>query len=133
MPKIIIHRKPNFLYSVRKINVQINDQEIGMIANGETVSFDCKQGKNSIMLHIKGAKSNVLNFEVLDKDIQVTAQISKFDTWATVMAFPLIPVLVISTTPKNFLTIMLIVIVFSTAYYLSQYLLKLNSFVLSVD
>lgn len=69
MGQLIITRSKNFSYSVRAFNVVLNNQVIGSIKNGETVSINLNPGSYSLQIAIDMYRSETLQFEIDDSDV----------------------------------------------------------------
>jgi len=80
MSKIVIKRKASFIAAVRKLNVNVNEQNFGMIANNQTKEFDITPGTHKIFVDMKGGKSNQLELKVGDNQtLNLEVRPNKFD------------------------------------------------------
>lgn len=68
MPKIKIIRNNEKLNSEREIGVYIDEEQLGMLDNGETKEFKVKSGEHNIAAKIDWAGSKTLNFEINDNE-----------------------------------------------------------------
>jgi|GEM_PF-2215579 len=131
MPKITIKRSSNWFWMVRKLNVRINEEEVGQIGNGETKTFEVELGENTIFTHLKGGKSEELKVDVQEnQNIKLVVSPSQFDVVATIATIIIIPILVVFTGPYFYLNYIyylissvLILIVFSV-----RSILKITAF-----
>lgn len=67
MANIEVKRRKEFKDAIRAYQVELNDQAIGTIRTGESVSFNIPPGKHHLRMKIDWCSSNYLNFEITDQ------------------------------------------------------------------
>jgi hypothetical protein len=93
MSKITIKRKWNWISMARKLNVYIDGQNVGMIANNSTETYETSEGKKEVYVDMKGGKSEVLKVDVKSgEDVHLIVYPSSFDVIAAICVVPIIAV-----------------------------------------
>lgn len=67
---ITITRNTGYLHKLRKYEVVVDDVVMCNLASGETSSFEVPNGKHKIYLKIDWYKSNILEFDKTEKELE---------------------------------------------------------------
>lgn len=69
MPNLIIKRSSEYVNALRKINIYIDGEKAGNVANGEEKTFYIPTGKHIVMAKIDWCSSKEISFYAFDNDM----------------------------------------------------------------
>ncbi len=68
MAKLRVKRSSEWINRTRGFGLYLDENKIGVIANGETKEFDLEPGKYQLMAKIDWCQSQILEFELLENE-----------------------------------------------------------------
>jgi hypothetical protein len=71
MPHIIIKRKKEYFYFLRKFKIFLNDDFVGSIGVGETIRRIVPEGENSVQIRLEWCGSPIIKFQAQTDEIKV--------------------------------------------------------------
>jgi hypothetical protein len=113
----------------RKLNVYIDGQNVGMIANNSTETYETSEGKKEVYVDMKGGKSEVLKVEVVSDTLDLVVGPSRFDTTATNIFLVLLPITFIIFSSINIYSwVTPMLLLYTCIYFLIRSILKVKAF-----